>query len=544
MISLHLFTRKYYNEKKRKPVLQLKILNEFTKHDSLSKSKAKNALKKHHYGEISEAFDSLYHNELKLIDLKSQDTTKRGNPEKFYSITDNGLASIISNETNPENFWLSVIRLIHNRSNPIDLQTVNDLFKIFMSKYLKYASRESFLYLDRLNAIYSDWLQEKIITDSSIITQVLEILIDYPNITAEEIISRLVGASISVPELNGILEDFTMTPKTYQNILTMTMPQTHKERLLIHHNIIIREQDKSGKIFRLSLLGILLFLTILLHRTFNKSESLMYYYDRIAANYSGNKNKILPLIFGKWSLLKNSLGYDSLYNFDVILSKDHRTYLTSKSGIINHIADGYGCKELYQYVCSIVKHNSIGLKELYEYGLWVMERYTNNKLEHVFVDEKSNSKKNILPLVLKLWELSDLLNYMDINTHQKYLESLKWAGQPEFSISPIERICKALTEEITITYYLNLVSETNHANERKLQPLQESFDTEPTTKWASGKLATLFMGILKEDKEIRRWFNDWKSDMLDFHENVKNIIVEEPKRTSQHRFFSPYSDED
>jgi hypothetical protein len=64
-------------------------------------------------------------------------------------------------------------------------------------------------------------------------------------------------------------------------------------------------------------------------------------------------------------------------------------------------------------------------------------------------------------------------------------------------------------------------------------------ETEPATKWA-GKLATQFMRILKEDKEIGMWFNDWKSDILDFHETVKQMIIEEPERTSQHRIFSPY----
>jgi hypothetical protein len=178
-----------------------------------------------------------------------------------------------------------------------------------------------------------------------------------------------------------------------------------------------------------------------------------------------------------------------------------------------------------------------------------MEMYENNKLDHIFIDGKGNSKKNILPLISKLWELSYLVNYMDIDTHEKYLESLIWAGQPKFSISPIERICNALTQEITITYYLNLISETKHyADERKLNPFIESMEQkmspEPTNRWVSANLATSFMEILKGDKEIRMWFNDWKSDILGFHETVKQMIIEEPERTSQHRIFNPYSDED
>jgi DNA-binding PadR family transcriptional regulator len=557
MISRYLFTQKFYNEKKKKPDLQLKILNELTKHESLSKSKAKNGyLEDHHYGEISEAFDNLL--KKKLIEPKRVDTHRSGKPEKFYSITDDGLASIISDETSPENFWLSILRVSHNRSDPIDLQTFNDIYKIFISKHLKYAKRESILYLDKLNEIYANWLQTKKITDSSIITKVLEILVIYPNITAESINSRLVG--ISSTELYEVLQDFTMTPEIYRDMQTFLSNlvkdiikgrkrgvdyDIQREHILIQHSIIVNEQIKSGeKIYRLSLLGILLFLTILLNRTFHKSKSIMYYYDKIAANCSGKGTKILPLIFGKWSLLKNKLGHDSLYNFDVILSKHFRSFLTSKSIVL------YGYKELYQNSSSIVKYNFSSLNELYDYGMNAIEMYENDKLEHITVDRKRNSKKNILPLKSKLWEISELVNYMDFDTHEHYRKFLKWTGQIEYSISPIERLCNALTEEISIIYYLNLISggAIHYADERRLMPFAESMDQailpKSTTRWASTNLAKHLVEILQEDKEIRVWFNGWKRDIIDFQETVMMKMMEEPKRNSRHRIFSPYSDED
>jgi hypothetical protein len=542
MISRYLFTRKPYNEKKKKPYLRYKILNELTKYEFLSKSKAKNALKEHHYGEISEAFDYLH--DKKLVELEYEYSGGRGLPEKFYSITDDGLASIISDESDPEKFWLSIIRVNHNRSYPIDLQTINDLYKIFMSNYLKYASRESFFYLDRLNDIYSDWLQEKIVTDSSIIVQVLEVLINYPNITAVQIISRLTKESISVSKLNGVLEDLTMTSIIYRDIMTMPMDRISQERLLLQHNIIINGYNNLGqKTYKLSLLGILLFLTVLLHRTSNNPESIMYYYNKIAAKYSENDNKILPLIFGKWSLLRNELGYDSLFNFDVILSRNLRSFVTSKSGIIPQYGQGLGCKELYQNVCAIIKSNSSKLKELYEYGISAIEKYEDNKIEYASVNINEISKKRILPLISKLWEISELVNYMDIDIYEKNKKFLKQIGQPVYSTSPIERLCNALTEEITITYYLNLISETKyHAKERKLDILPEwQFNK---IKWASPNLAVHFTKILKDDREIMMWFDKWKSDILDFHETVKQMIVEEPERTSQHKIFSPYPDDD
>ncbi|MGH9987205.1 MAG: hypothetical protein ACRD8W_24930, partial [Nitrososphaeraceae archaeon] len=316
--------------------------------------------------------------------------------------------------------------------------------------------------------------------------------------------------------------------------------------LLIQHNIIINEKNDSGEeMYRLSLLGMLLFLTILLHRTFDKPESIMYYYNKIAENYSDKDNKILPLIFGKWTSLKNELGYNSLYNFDVILSTDHRRSSSiNRSGIITQYGPSYGCKELSQYVSSIVKYNSIRLNELYNYGINAIEKYENDKMEYISVNRNEIPKKKILPVISKLWEISELVKYMDIDIHEKHKKlGEKWIGQPVYIISPIERLCNALTEEITITYYLNLISETeNYAKERELGIFPEL--KYPRIRWASTKLATHFMKILQEDKEIKMWFDDWKSDILDFHETVKQMVIEEPKRTSQHIIFRPYSDED
>ena len=269
----------------------------------------------------------------------------------------------------------------------------------------------------------------------------------------------------------------------------------------------------------------------------------MYYYNKIAANYSDEDKKILPLIFGKWTLLKKKLGYDSLYNFDVILSRSLRSSSTDKSGITPHYGHGYGCSELYQYMCSVVKHNSSSLSRLYDYGWWTMEKYEDDKLDYISVNRNGNPKQKILPLILKLWEISELVDYMDIDTYENHKKFLKWTGQAVYNMSPIERLCNALTEEITITYFLNLISETkDHAKERKLGIIPEL--EYPQIGWATSKLATHFMEILQEDKELGMWFNDWKSDILDFHETVKQMIVEEPKRTSQHKIYSPYSDED
>ncbi|MPZ05853.1 MAG: hypothetical protein GEU26_05440 [Nitrososphaeraceae archaeon] len=519
VISRYLFTHKFYNEKKKKPDLQLKILKELTNHESLSKSKAKNEyLKEHHYGEISEAFDNLL--KKKLIEPKCVDTSRSGKPEKFYNITYNGLAAIVSDETNPENFWSYIIRVCHYRSDPIDLQTVNDLYELFISKYLKYASgREAGLFLDELNDFYAKWLSAQKINESSLITRILEILVSYPNITKEEISSKLMGVSNS--DLDEILLDFSTGPiqdhhspadswkymrnqaKKHGMSVGSYLKKYLEQRRFLQRSIIINTQNDSGKkTCQLSLFGILLFLTILLRRNFENSKHIMYYYDKIASNYSG----VVPLIFGKWSLLKDNLGNDSMFNFDVILSKDFRISRSSKSVIL------HGYKELYQSARSIIQYNFSNLRLIFDTGINSLERYEVNKLEGITRYKQVNKR-----------EKNDMTKFFAL--YQK----LKDISEP-INMRP---------EEISLVYYLNLIARDKYyANLDRFSMYLEESEL-PTTRWASIP-AKQFTQILKEDREISKWFDNWKKDVIDFQHTVNEKIVEEPERTSRYEEFTPH----
>jgi hypothetical protein len=61
-----------------------------------------------------------------------------------------------------------------------------------------------------------------------------------------------------------------------------------------------------------------------------KDISFIEYYEKIVANY---KDK-LPLIFGKWKVLKNILRLYAAYNFDVIIDKEIRLRDYDKFSII------------------------------------------------------------------------------------------------------------------------------------------------------------------------------------------------------------------
>jgi hypothetical protein len=90
----------------------------------------------------------------------------------------------------------------------------------------------------------------------------------------------------------------------------------------MHHCIVaIRLTPKGTETYELSLFGITIAMTLIRHHDMGRMSlfyhdiSLQEYYDKMASNYKD----ALPLIFGKWYLLKKHLRKWSAYNFDIIL---------------------------------------------------------------------------------------------------------------------------------------------------------------------------------------------------------------------------------
>jgi predicted HTH transcriptional regulator len=89
LISPYLFERKWYNEKKKKPHLQLRILEEIVRNGAMSKSKVRTVLKKN-YKDVSTCIDNL--NDKGLIEISGV-LPGRGKAEINYKITEDGVAA-------------------------------------------------------------------------------------------------------------------------------------------------------------------------------------------------------------------------------------------------------------------------------------------------------------------------------------------------------------------------------------------------------------------------------------------------------------------
>ena len=93
--------------------------------------------------------------------------------------------------------------------------------------------------------------------------------------------------------------------------------------------------------------------------------SFVDYYDKIAHNYQDK----LPLVFGKWNLLKNVLKLFSAYNFDIVLSREMRSRDFDKISITRG-----GNKELYDSIREIKLQTRLQLAEIANAGrvIWPM----------------------------------------------------------------------------------------------------------------------------------------------------------------------------
>ena len=115
---------------------------------------------------------------------------------------------------------------------------------------------------------------------------------------------------------------------------------------MYHCIVTVGHTAKGVETYELSLFGIIIAMTLVRYHEMGRIGSLFYngillqdYYNKIASNYK----YALPLIFGKWYLLKTHLKIWSAYNFDIILGGKQVRSKTLHSSVL-----AKGNKEFYE----------------------------------------------------------------------------------------------------------------------------------------------------------------------------------------------------
>ena len=492
----------WYDIKRKKPTLQIKILESVALCGRLSVSLADFQLKNHHHPEIWHSFKIL--EKKGLIKTLADSNPGRGEligsgrRKIYYGITENGLFAFIATladttadtvKPDPKKFWKAVIGFCHYNPKQVTLDKVEAFYQLFTRVYFKYSSGHGYFFqLDLFNQMCSKWIENNTLSSSSasnnnnnisLAQKILEILVLNPRITLHELATK---TDESEKHVKKVIKEYSSFPN-YQPYYFLVHDDeyfdanTLTEELLdfLQHKIIIVRQNSGIDTFELSLFGIMLVLTLVRHHNMDKlnlyllnskSISLQDCCDKIISIYYSYK-KVLPLIFGKWNPLKDILKILSAYNFDVIINKEARTKRMSSSVITN------GNKEFYEGIIEVAFHNRKQLIEVLDAGLDVFNSYKSdvddstyaplkedyNPITQSTMDDDDNCQKAIA-VYQKLVELSVSLKYADPKSLYEELKNdgryIKSYSNLDYSLYEIEVLEKAFADEITFLYYLNL----------------------------------------------------------------------------------------
>jgi hypothetical protein len=327
----HLIKNKWY--KRKRPNLQIDILLLLTLRGKLSKGQAQTILKKRHE-DIIDSFNIL--EEKGLIKKNQNALFGRGRRQYTYEITNDGLQILITDEkTTSLSFWKMMYGFCNNSKKVINANDIDKYFQLFFQNYLNYNNTNFMDLLDIFENMSKEWMNNFVKSKNYLSPEqkMLETLSLYPKISFEELV---VKSEINSYTLEKVL--YSHSIKFYPHILSLDNKflNIHENSLgkknnrkywdFIQHNLInITTNSKGENIYELSLFGIILVLKLIRYCYNNQKEKKLFfgnipfieYFEKIVKNYDTK----LPLIFGKWNLLKRILKDYTIYNFDKIINE-------------------------------------------------------------------------------------------------------------------------------------------------------------------------------------------------------------------------------
>jgi hypothetical protein len=458
------------------------ILQKHTHH-----SKTSNKEKHHHRPEILQAFEYLKTKRL----IKKLNTNPgpglaygRGRPKTYFSITEEGLKKLLGTTfVSAPRFWEIMYRYCLKNS-PLTPNKVEECYQIVMRRYLKYPNRGFSSMMDIFHDRCNKWFQKAIIKSRSITNtqKIIEILAINPKVSKEKLF-ELMG--------NRSFFDYYIMENDYDDFIIRN---------------VVRQNYNHGKLtYELSLFGVILGLVLIHHNRIgrlkcglsNKQFSFEEYYNKIVSNYRTK----LPLIFGKWDLLKEVLKELAIYNFIMILHKDE---ISSNSTNFNSVMLG-GNKELCDSVITISSYNAKLMEDFLNRGEKFLEKAIRNTTD-ISDYEKTQSVMD------KFREAGALL----IPENKKHTD--------EF----FEKTEQSFAEEITALYYMNL---NNNIPLSAIIPKNHPLFSEHPEVLNHSPREYLSL-IFQRDKEkplLKEWFSGWMNDLTslqqEISENTKKMAL-------------------
>ncbi|MGC2573469.1 MAG: hypothetical protein WA364_18290, partial [Candidatus Nitrosopolaris sp.] len=436
-----------------------------------------------------------------------------------------------------QTFWRVMMTFCNKK---ITLDMVEKFYKLFLGSYLKYSSGHGYSFqLDQFNQMCDNWIQHTILPSTGLALDqiILEALAIHPGISLAELVKRVAQAEIRTEHVEKALSHYTTMPHRTTwidangNLDSIEYNKTDWH-FQLHKTIVIRTNANGNDLYELSLFGVLLVQSLVQNREIGKLKHGLYYsnisfenyHDKIASNYQSK----LPLVFGKWNLLKRILNIMSAHNFGIILDRQTRSDIMARSSL-----EG-GNKEFYDSVVGVALHSQKQLSELYRKGMMEWSNYITSAIsEHP--DKNPTEAKSFLyretsavfQMLLKINILLDPSAYDPVSfqdlVKKQAIDNIINSQQAEqlsrlFKIDIIE---KAFAEEITFLYFLNL---HNNYRFQVVLPIKHYNQVKPKDMEPSFSPMQCLLAILRHDKQIRERFSAWIQDLGRYQEEILRTI--------------------
>src|SRR5262249_50846663 len=197
----------------------------------------------------------------------------KGRQQTYYKITEYGLRVLIREHDkimekvmDPRSFWKIIMTFCDNSTKEIHLDKVEELYQLFLGKYLKYSSGHGYSFqLDQFNQMCYNWIQHRILQSNKVTLDqiVLEILAIRPGITLGELANMITKPGVTREQIEKAISDYSPVPhKTaFIDIYGKSDGIEYNKtdwRFHIHKTIVIKTNAAGNNVYELSLFGVLL----------------------------------------------------------------------------------------------------------------------------------------------------------------------------------------------------------------------------------------------------------------------------------------------
>ena len=433
-----------------------------------------------------------------------------------------------------------------NSESKITSQKVNELFLKFGKVYFRYSHYNLPVQFDTFEKMRNSWFKHLVQNsriDRKRITieqKIIEALAVRPRITLRELAAEIGEVDLDV---NKVLSTYTidsfnpLASKEIDLIFRNMMDHNIIERrndefhtsFLLHNLVRVNRTDQEDK-YELSLFGVVLALNLIRYHDMNKlNKGLFYentlpftkYFDMVASNYKNS----LPLIFGKWKLLKKVLKSVAAYNFDITLDGqkclDHSKRQSVRRGGNKEIFDGIEdiAKDTYQQLYDLAKAGQVASfryltgiphENIDEYS----QNYRGDYLirNEIKVDSPDlNRLTHVYKLLMGLLVMISPIEYLMSNSQSSELQQI--ATRTEL----LDMMEVSFADEISAMYYFNLFNDQEFETVASID--KKYYRSLKSPKWC------LYM-ILRNDAErsLIDWFNKWLNDIADLQKENSEIL--------------------